>query len=212
MGKTMTAGKKDAARPKIDITPTWPSRYDPMPPWPFTKPAPRGTPYGDQKGEVKVLLIPGKIEYDPCMNTAESLMRRIQDSGKELTIIVPDVHRGPGEIMSRRLGANLLVVNTSTAGSLDLPTTMQRHFLDSSTARKYCVDKADRVIIVRDSPAFEGFMKTIKKAKHKPKVKVIEPKYVKRKSAEQIEEEHSAKPKRTQAQTKAKIRKAIKHS
>lgn len=204
--------KAGPARPEIDITPTWPSRYDPMPPWPYTVPRPRETPYGEQKGEIKVLVIPGKIEYDPCMNTAETMLWKLQASGKEVTIVVPDVHRGPGEIMSRRLGANLLVVNTATAGSIDLPTMMQRHYLDSAVARKYCVAKADRVIIVRDSPVFDAFMKTIKKAKHSPKVKILDPKYVKRKSAEQIEEEQANRPRRTKDKEKAKVRKKIKRS
>lgn len=206
-------GKGSApARAEIDITPTWPSRYDPMPPWPFTHPGQREIAYGDQKGEIRVLVLPGKIEYDPCMNKAEKLLRSLQGRGREVTVVVPDVYRGSGEIMSRRLGANLLVVNTGTAGSLDLPSLVQYSNLGSSVARKYCVRKADAAILVKDSPYFKDFCNTIKKLKPDIKVKKLDPKYVKRKSAEQIEEEQSYAKKKTKASEKSKVRKKINRS
>jgi len=171
------AGKKPATC-EIDITPTYPTRYDPLPPWPYTRPDPRPSEYGKPGKRINVLLIPGQIEYDPCMNSVEKSVRKLVKAGRHVVIVVPDVYRGVGEIMARRNGLNFLVVNTDKAGNTSLPTIIDRAtFFVSKTARRRTMMEADVMYLVDSNPVFDVVAKEAKKFFPELKVNVVEHQY-----------------------------------
>lgn len=166
------AGEKRSARAEIDITPTYPSAYDPHPPWPYTTPEPRPIPYGKPGKRLNVLVLPGKVEYDPAMTIVEEYVRKMTAKGRYVNVIVPDVWRGIGEVLARRNGLNYMVINTDKAGATTLPSVNGfEKFARSKTARRRCLREADVVLIVDNNVAFKEIHKDI--ADHFEDLKVV---------------------------------------
>lgn len=156
------AKQPKTARPEIDITPSFPTAYDPFKPWPFTVPVKRRQPYGKPSSKrLSVLLLPGACEYDPAMAEVEEYIR-FKTETHHVTVVVPDVYRGVGEIMARRNGLNYLIVNTDRHGSEELPSLIQRSYLiESKTARRRILLECDMVLAISDCPSLPAFKKEI---------------------------------------------------
>lgn len=201
MAKKQT--KKNDARAEVDISANLPTSHDPFQPWPYTIPIPRSRPYG-RPGETKhVLILPGKLEYDPCMALVEKFVRRLDSvKGFNVVIVVPDVWRGVGEIMARRNGLDYRVMNTDAAGATVLPSTPgPDKFADSKTARSRVLRVVDYALIVDNNVAAEKVLKDIEQRFQRIKIKVFKHLYVKK-------SESSVKPKKASTEKpKSKKRK-----
>ena len=202
--------KTSAARPVVDITPTLPTVYDPLPPWPFTIPEPRPIPYGKPGKRVRVLIVPGRLEYDPVMGEMERRVRSLMEKGADVLIVVPDVYQGVGQIMARRNGLNVMMVNTDFQGATNLPTAMQRSsFLDSKTARRRVMREADIMYISDDSEACKVLQEEAEQLFPELRVRVLT--HVYRKKAEpkkpKKKADEKAKTKSSKSATKTKRRK-----
>ncbi len=176
----MAKSSRSAASPHVVIDHVEPTAYDPMPPWPFTLPKERKHGFGLKRGKaVRVLVIPGAVEYDPAMHLVEETFVRVRDKGYDITIVVPDSYRGIGEIMSRRNGLDLLVISTASPSDVSLPSTQNRTHLRSSKVCKWILSKVDRVIYVVGNPFAETLVQLAEESDLP--TKKFEPLYVKRK-------------------------------
>lgn len=170
-----------AARAVVDISHTPPTAYDPLPTWPYTVPDPRSIPYGKPGKKVSVLILPGKIEYDPAMHLVEQRVRKMVDAGRHVTIVVPDYYRGVGEILSRRQGLNLLVVNTDKSGAESLPSFPSLDKLKASkVARRRVLMECDVAYIIDNCPVRDEFEADIERSFSDMKTRVFKHVYVKK--------------------------------
>lgn len=202
------SSKAKPARAEVDITPSWPSANDPLPPWPYTKPDPRPVPYGKPGKTVRVLILPGRMEYDPCMNAMEQRIRKLMAEAKNVVIVVPDVWRGVGEIMARRNGLNWMVINTDNAGSTVLPSVHGfDKFAGSKVARRRVLREADMVYIVDNNVAFTQITEDVEAHHEGMPVRVFKHKYKKREPVSLEKVAKKQKKAKSEALAKKKKRK-----
>lgn len=182
--------KKAPARAEIDITPSWPTPTDPFMPWPWTKPDPRAIPYGKPGKRIRVLVLPGRVEYDPAMMKIELAVLNYAAKGRDVTIVVPDVWRGTGEIMARRTGSNLMVICTDKAGATSLPSNYTfETFASSKIARRRVLREADVVYMIDTHIALDKIKADIADHHDGMKVKTFKSLYVKRPSTTRAQNE-----------------------
>lgn len=97
------------------------------------------------------------------MNEVEQRIRKLA-SKYHVTVVVPDVYRGVGEIMARRNGLNYLIVNTDLKDAVNLPSSLDRSVLErSSVARRRCLMECDRLFYVTNCPSAKSFLDEIPK-------------------------------------------------
>lgn len=171
----MAKPTKEAARSVVDEEVTrhtgcWPSQLADKRVRPFGSPV-KGAPF-------RVLILPGKVEYDPAMQDMETWVRNLMDeSGRNVIVMVTDYYVGSGTIMARRLGVDLHILNTDTLGSEDLPSLIRRDILTTSKAARRKVlthlKSTDYVAYVSDSPDWPAMRKTLKSLEGKHGAKLL---------------------------------------
>lgn len=174
----MAKKEPELAKAQVDITPTDAKKYPGT--WPGTIPNDRHYPFAKHcklGSTVRVLILPGRIEYDPAMADIEREVSNLARKN-DVTIVVHDYYRGSGEIMARRLGLDYMVVNVDTDDGKRLPTPVAREVLNTSvSARRRVLSKADLVLAVKDSPFLAAITKTNDKRRSPVPVQTFRAKY-----------------------------------
>lgn len=172
------AKQPEPAKPEVDITPTDAKKYPGT--WPCTIPAPRHYPFSKHaklSTKMRVLILPGRIEYDPAMADIEAEVSGLARKN-DVTLVAHDYYRGACEIMARRLGLDYMVINVDNDDGKTLPTTVARDILNTSvSARRRVLSKSDLVLAVTDSPFLAALSKTNAKRKSPLTIKTFRAKY-----------------------------------
>jgi len=171
----MSKKKPDLPKAEVDIEP---SRHEGT--WPQTKPNPRPYPFAKQcklRDKDRILILPGKIDYDPAMADVEREVRNLMRKA-DVTIVVHDYYRGIGEMMARRNGLDYTVVNVDNDAGTELPTPVARDVLNTSvSARRRLLSKCDRILAVKGSPFLDKIKTTNEKRPNPVEVKLFKAKY-----------------------------------
>lgn len=162
--------KGSTAKPVLDQQPTFNLKL-----WPATLP-PKPQTYKVERNRTerpRVLLWPGRIEYDPAMTQIERLIRKLDNP----IIVVADFHVGVGTIMSRRLGLDLMVVHTRSDGSVKLHNLGPSQILEQKELFKNLLYRSNHLYGVRGNKGISKLKKLITKYGFPHKVKTFEPEH-----------------------------------